>query len=84
MYSVGDQADDILCSFNLSEKDSKKYTIVKEKFDSHFVQCKNVIFERGKFNMRKQEEGETVNGLITAPYKLVSIVTTETYEGNDL
>ena len=37
MYSMGDQADDILHSFGVSEDDSKKYTIVKAKFDSHFV-----------------------------------------------
>ena len=71
VYSMGDQADDILRSFNLSEEDSKKYTVVKEKFDSHFVKRKNVIFERAKFNMRKQEDGETVDSFITALYELV-------------
>ena len=71
VYSMGDQADDILRSFNLSEEDSKKYTVVKEKFASHFVKRKNVIFERAKFNMRKQEDGETVDSFITALYELV-------------
>ena len=71
VYSMGDQADDILRSFNLSEEDSKKYTVVKEKFDSHFVKRKNIIFERAKFNMRKQEDGETVDSFITALYELV-------------
>ena len=36
IYSMGDEADDILRSFNLSEADSKKYTKVREKFDAHF------------------------------------------------
>ena len=71
VYSMGDSADDILHSFNLSEEDSKKYTVVKEKFDSHFVKCKNVIFECAKFNMRKQEDGETVDSFITTLYELV-------------
>ena len=53
MYSTGDQADNILHSFGLSEDDSKKYTIVKAKFDSHFVKRRNRIFERAKFNMRR-------------------------------
>ena len=37
IYSMGDEADDILCSFALSEADSKQYATVKGKFDSHFV-----------------------------------------------
>ena len=37
MYCMGDRADDILRSFKLSEEDSKKYEVVKNKFDSHFV-----------------------------------------------
>jgi hypothetical protein len=37
IYSMGDKADDILHSFNLSEADSKKYATVKAKFDSHFI-----------------------------------------------
>ena len=57
IYTMGDKGDDILRSFNLSE--AEKYDTVKEKFDSHFVKRRNVIYERAKFNMRKQEEGET-------------------------
>ena len=57
---MGDQADDILRSFNLSEEDTKKYAIVKDKLDSHFIKRRNMIFERVKINMRKQEDGESV------------------------
>jgi len=46
MYCMGDRADDILRSFKLSDEDSKKYEVVKNKFDSHFVKRWNVIFER--------------------------------------
>ena len=70
IYSMGDEADDILRSFNLSEADSKKYTKVREKFDAHFVKRRNVIFERAKFNQRKQEDGESVDAFITALYSL--------------
>ena len=52
VYCMGDEADDLLSSFDLSNADSKKYSKVMEKFESHFVQRKNVIFERAKFNMR--------------------------------
>ena len=65
IYSMGNKADDILQSFNLSEEDSKSYKTVKEKFDTHFIQRRNVIFERAKFNSRKQEAGESVDDFIT-------------------
>jgi len=54
-----------MTSFNLSEEDLKKYNTVKQKFDSHFVKRRNVIFERAKFNSHKQEAGESVDSFIT-------------------
>ena len=63
-------ADDILHSFKLSVEDSKKYETVKSKFENHFVKRRNVIFERAKFNNRRQEQGESVDVLITALYAL--------------
>ena len=70
LYSMGDQADDILRSFKLSEADRKKYTVVKGKFEAYFIKRRNVIFERAKFNKRKQEEGEPVDSFITDLYAL--------------
>ena len=40
IYSMGDEADDILKSFKLSADDAKKYSVVKSKFDDHFVKKK--------------------------------------------
>ena len=37
IYAMGDQADDILRSFALSEEDRKNYATVKSRFDNHFV-----------------------------------------------
>ena len=51
---MGDEADNILRSFQLSEAVKKIYTVVKKKFDDHFVKKRNIIFERAKFN-RNQE-----------------------------
>ena len=70
IYSMGDQADDILQSFGLSEEEMKNYTIVEEKFEGHFVKRRNTIYERAS-NQRKQEDGETVDSFITALYCLV-------------
>ena len=67
---MGDEADDILRSFQLSDEDKKLYDTVKSKFDAHFVKRRNVIFEQAKFNMRKQDRGESVDSFITDLYAL--------------
>ena len=70
IYCMGDEADDIVMSFTFAEGDEKKYTKVKEKFDQHFIIKRNVIFERARFNMRKQEPSEPVDAFITDLYCL--------------
>lgn len=70
IYTMGDEADDILRSFQLSADDSKLYKVVSERFNSHFVKRRNVIYERAKFNFRRQEEGESVDTFITDLYAL--------------
>ena len=52
------------------DEDKQKYKKVKEKFDAHFDKRKNIIYERAKFNMRKQD-GESVDDFITSLYGLV-------------
>ena len=52
IYAMGDQADNILRSFTLSDEDRKSYPTVKSNFDIHFIQRRNVIFECAKFNRR--------------------------------
>ena len=66
VYTMGDQADDIL-TFSLSEDDRKTYKTVKDKFENHFVKKHNVVFEQAKFNQGKQE-GESVDTFITTLY----------------
>ena len=70
IYCMGREADDIFQSFNLTNAQQKQYDGVKKKFQDHFVIRRNVIFERAKFNMRKQEDGESVDTFITALYTL--------------
>lgn len=70
VYCMGPSAEEILLSINLSNDDSNNYSKVKEALDAHFVVRKNVIFERARFNERKQEEGESVDSFITALYAL--------------
>ena len=43
--TVDDKADNILSSFRLSGNDHKKYSLMKNKFDSYFVKHQNIVFE---------------------------------------
>ena len=45
VYYMGDQSNDILRSFKLSDDDVKKYDTVIEKLEDHFVKLRNIIFE---------------------------------------
>ena len=65
IYTMGDKADDILASFGLNDDDKKKYSTVTEKFENYFVKKHNIIFERAKFNSRRQHKGESVDNFIT-------------------
>ena len=56
-YSRGDEADDILTYLSLNEEDSATFNGVKAKFDAYFIGSRNVIYERAKFNQRKQMTG---------------------------
>ena len=70
VYSLGDQAEDILLSFKLSDEELKKYGTVKGKFENYFVKRRNVVYERTKLNRRSQRENETVDEYITDLYHL--------------
>lgn len=69
IYSMGDESEDILNASELTSADKLIYKKVKECFDEHFIGEHNIIFERAKFNMRKQEQGETAESFITAVHK---------------
>ena len=65
VYCMGDEANDILSLFKLSPEDKAKYDVVKEKLEGYFVKRRNVIFERARFNQRRQEPGEPIDNFIT-------------------
>ncbi len=70
VYCMGDEADDILQGLLLAHVDKTKYSAVKAGFEAHFVGKRNVIYEHARFNIRKQEENETVDSFVTALYAL--------------
>ena len=65
IYSIGEEADDIKVSFGLTADDATQCELVKNRFESHFIVKRNIIFERAKFNLRSQQEGESVETFIT-------------------
>ena len=65
LYCLGPDADNVLTSTNIEDRDRKKYSKVMEKLDEHFKVRRNVIFERD------QHEGKSAEEYITALYSLV-------------
>ena len=71
LYAMGSEGEDILKSFSLSAEDAKKYDAVTKRFEGHFVKRRNTIYERARFNLRRQQPEESVDSFITALYTLV-------------
>ena len=71
LYCLGEEADDVLSSTNITSEDRKKYDNVVGKLDEYFQVRKNVIYERARFNKRDQLDGETAEEYITALYSMV-------------
>ena len=70
IYCMGEKSEDIFSSLNLTDANRKKFDEVSSAFTEHFTTKTNVIFERAKFNQRKQEEGETVERFVTELHRL--------------
>ena len=64
IYSMGEEAEDILQSFRLTAEQQESYTAVKNKFGSFLIKRRNIVFERCRFNQRRQKEGEYVASVI--------------------
>ena len=72
LYCLGEEAEDILTSTNISEEDRKNYASVLGKFDNFFKIRKNVIIECAKFNKRSQLPDEPAKQFIASLYNLAS------------
>ena len=46
LYCLGEEAEDILTSTNISNDDRKKFNKVVDKIDEYFKVRKNIILER--------------------------------------
>ena len=70
LYCLGEEAETVLASTNITDEQRKVYDTVINKFDSFFKVTRNVIFERARFNRRVQVEGETAEQFIVELYNL--------------
>eukprot|EP00731_Ephydatia_muelleri_P028828 Em0020g472a len=70
LYCLGEGAEDVLSSTNISGDERKAYSAVLKKFDDFFQIRKNIIFERARFNRRDQLDGETADEYISALHNL--------------
>ena len=68
LYCLGEEAEDVLKSTNISDEERKSYKQVLGKMDAFFKVLKNVTFEHARFNWQTQRYGETVEGFITCLY----------------
>ena len=72
LYCLGEEAEDILASTNVSDDQRKQYEAVLLKFDSFFRVRKNVIIERAKFNRRSQLPNEPAEQVIASLYNIAA------------
>ncbi|KAL3255534.1 hypothetical protein MRX96_017438 [Rhipicephalus microplus] len=79
IYAMGREAEYVLASLKFSDAEKLNYDAVTRAFAKHFVPRTNVIYERAKFNTRKQEAHELVDAFVIELYRLA-----ETCEYGDL
>ena len=70
LYCLGEEAETVLASTNITDEQRKVYDTVINKFDSFFKVTRNVIFKSACFNCRVQLEGETAEQFIIELYNL--------------
>ncbi len=66
IYTMGDEAEDILTSLRLTLEHLSEYNTVIERPNEHFVVRRNLIFEHAQFNMWQQEAGQSADNFIPA------------------
>ena len=71
MYCMGEEADGILASTNVTAEERKVYKTVLSKLDGFLDVRRNVTFERARVNRRNKREGESAEQFITQLYALV-------------
>ncbi len=64
LYCMGEEAEAVLSSTNVTAEERAVYETILGKFDAFFQVRRIVIFERAQFNQRNQLSGETMEQYI--------------------
>ena len=64
LYAMGDDVQDLLDSFRLSQFDQARYAVVTKRFSVHFGKKRNPVFERAHFHQRSQTQDESVDAFV--------------------
>ncbi|XP_075550351.1 uncharacterized protein LOC142583756 [Dermacentor variabilis] len=70
LYTMGRQAREVFATFELTDDEAKSYDVVKQRFDSHFVKERNIVYESACFHRRQQRPEESVDQFATALHML--------------
>ena len=70
LYCLGEEAENVLSSMNITAEERGSYVAVLKKFNDFFKVQKNIIFEIAHFNRRAQRDGESVEQYISDLYSL--------------
>ncbi|KAL5468831.1 hypothetical protein EMCRGX_G029953 [Ephydatia muelleri] len=66
LYIISPAGRDIYNTFNVSDQDKNKISILFQKFEGYCKPKQNVTVERYRFNTRSQQEGESIDQYVTA------------------
>ena len=64
LYCLGEEAEAVLASTNITDEEWKVYDTVLKKLDDFFKVRGIVIFEQARFNRRNQVQGETAEHIM--------------------
>ena len=65
LHVMGEEGLEIFNTFQFTETEKDKIGPLIDKFESYCIPKTNVTFERYKFNMRSQKEGENIDQYVT-------------------
>ena len=70
MYCMGEDAEEVLATTNITAEQKKEYRQVVQKFDEYFKVRKNLVYERASFNLAHQLADESAEQFITRLHQL--------------
>ena len=79
IYSIGEEAEDIVESFRLSDDKQKSYETVRGRFELYFVDERNVVFDRVSFFQEDNKRESQFHLLIMTYMPWLNIATLVLY-----